>query len=77
LPAIQSFKITELKPEQDYFTLVAKQSVNISAAQKLFEGLLRKMNIADEKAVLEEKQTLSSLDFNDYSEYKVTQSSGS
>ena len=39
LPAVQTFKITELRPKEDYFKLVVRQVIDKASAMKMFEGI--------------------------------------
>ena len=76
LPAVQTYQITELRPKQDYFKLVVKQDIDKVAAEKILDGLLRKMNVPQDSSAVEAKKMLSSLEIKEYREYYIFQSTG-
>jgi hypothetical protein len=76
LPAVQSEKITELEPQQDYFKLITRTDIDKASAQKLFKGIFTKLNIADDEATQEAMKLLSSFEMKDYSEYRIILSTG-
>lgn len=76
LPAIQSYKITELNPKQDYFKLMVDQKVDLESAEKIFEGILKKMKLNADTALPEARKVLKSLEMADHHEYKIIWSTG-
>lgn len=76
LPAVQTYQITELKPGQDYFKLIVKQDINKDGAEKVFEGLFKKMNLPQDSSIAEAKKILSTLEMTDYREYNISQVTG-
>jgi hypothetical protein len=76
LPALETYQITELKPQQDYFTLVIKQDIDKAGAQKFFEDFLKKLDTDTSNAVDEAKKMMQSFGMKDYSEYKFIPSTG-
>ncbi len=76
LPAVQTFQITELKPEKDYFKLLVKQDIDKTGAEKILDGLLKKMNITQDSSIVEGKKMLSSLEITEHREYYISQSTG-
>ncbi|HET7116584.1 MAG TPA: hypothetical protein VFI29_08845 [Hanamia sp.] len=76
VPALETYKITEINPKQNYFMLVINQDIDKSGAQKFFEGLFSKATMDSDKAVLESKKFLETFEIKDHSEYKFIPSTG-
>ena len=76
LPAIITFKITELNPHENYFKLVISQDIDKKGAQKFFEEFFKKANLGSEKAQDEARKFVEGLEIKDYSEYKFIPSLG-
>src|SRR6185312_16038543 len=76
VPALKTYQITELNPNQNYFMLTVNQYIDKSGAQKFFEGLFSKANMDSDKAVLEAKKFLKAFEFKDHREYKFISSIG-
>lgn len=76
VPALETYKITELNPKQNYFMLVINQDIDKSGAQKFFEGLFSKATMDSGKAVLEARNFLETFEIKDHSEYKFIPSIG-
>jgi hypothetical protein len=70
LPAVQTYKLSELNLQAGYFTLNFTQDIDKVGAQTIFESVFKKMNLPDDKAISEAKRLLSSLEISDHSEYK-------
>lgn len=76
VPALETNKITELNPEQDYFMLVINQDIDKLDAQKFFEELLSKANMDSGIAVVDARKFLETFEIKDHSEYKFIPSIG-
>jgi hypothetical protein len=76
LPAVETYKITELNPQQNYFILVIRQDIDKPGAQKFFEELFKKTNMDNDKAILEAKKIMENFEIKDYNEYKFIPSIG-
>jgi hypothetical protein len=76
LPAILTYRISEINPKQDYFKLIIDQKIDPKGAEKLFESLFRRMNIANDTAIIEAKKLLEKIEISDNSEYQFILSTG-
>jgi hypothetical protein len=76
LPAIQTFRISELNPGQDYFKLIIEQEIDKKGATKFFENFLKKMKFDNSTIESETKKMLSSFEIKDHSEYQFILSTG-
>lgn len=74
--ALKTYKITELNPKENYFTLVINQDIDKSGAQKFFEGIFSRFKWNSGKDVMKAKEFLKTFDIKDYSEYKFIPSTG-
>ncbi|MCH5596982.1 hypothetical protein [Niabella ginsengisoli] len=76
LPAQETYKVTEINPQLNYFTLVIKQDIDKVGTQKFFEGFLKKTKMDSDKAIVEAKNIMNTFEIKDYSEYKFISSIG-
>lgn len=76
LPASQVSQVTELDPKQDYFKLAIKEDIDKEGAARLFEALLKKVDMSQDSISVEERKIISSIEISDYKEYQISQSTG-
>lgn len=76
LPAIVSGKIIELAPKLDYTKITIAEKIDMENAYKSIEGLLKKMNIAEDSVMVKAKDLLSELEVKKNYEYLIIQSTG-
>jgi hypothetical protein len=76
LPAIQSWRITEVGADGDNFRLVITQNIDPAGAAKVIEGFLKNFTPTEKADAEEMRKTLTSFKVDDFSEYKFIQSTG-
>jgi hypothetical protein len=76
LPAVQTYQVTKIDPQQDQYTLVLRQYIDKANIDKWLEPYIKKMRIPDEKQRQVLRQQLTSLQLTDHSEYRFIRSSG-
>ena len=76
LPSVQTYQITELKPQQDYFKLRMQQDIDKKGAERILNAFPRKINVPEDSSTIEAKKILSSLEIKEFREYNISQSTG-
>lgn len=76
IPAVLSTKITEIKPQLDYFKIRISQSIDKDGALGLFESVFDKMDLPKDSVIAKAKEMLSNFEINDNCEIKAMLSSG-
>jgi hypothetical protein len=75
MPAVQTYKITELNPQQDYFRLTIEQEIDQEGAEQILKGIFEKL-MPKTDTTIDIKKTLDSFEITDTNEYKVIASTG-
>jgi hypothetical protein len=76
MPATVTQKMKEINPGSDNFIAIITQEIDTQSATKLIEGLLNKMNMPNDTAIIKAKEMLSTFDIKDTCEFLITQSTG-
>jgi hypothetical protein len=75
-PAVQTFKLTELDPKKDEFTLAFDMRIDKGNLKGMIDSLVKKMNIKEGQEMQAAKEQIGSFDLHDFSEYHFIKSSG-
>lgn len=76
LPALHTYKITELRPKQDYFNLVVTQYIDKMGSKKIIEDVFKRMGVQNDSSIVEVEKILNTLEIKDESEYHIIYSTG-
>jgi hypothetical protein len=76
MPAIQSWRITEVGQDGDNFRLVITQNIDPTGVGKVIESIMKKYAPGQKADVEEIRKALLSFRVDDFSEYRFVQSTG-
>jgi hypothetical protein len=75
-PALQTYKVTELHPKEDFFVFAADMRVDKANTKSMVDAILNKMNIKDDREMQTTREKYFSFDMHDFSEYTFIKSTG-